>query len=224
MAKATKELIRVSPLHGLRITALQEIELRLPNEQELAHIAIQAFEQGIYDPAVMMPWSLPWAEEKDQAKFLQEFMNYHLKNRIGWSPEKWNALSLGVFYEGEIVGFQEVINRNFKYTRAAMTASWLTKPSQGKGIGTVMRAAVLYFFFESLGAKEMYSAAFTDNKTSLAVSKKLGYRNNGTKLVRRGEGAAPMRSLKLTAAQWRKSTYHNIRVYGEKACLPLFGV
>jgi RimJ/RimL family protein N-acetyltransferase len=56
---------------------------------------------------------------------------------------------------------------------------WIGLEYQGQGIGTEMRAAVLYLAFAGLGADYALSGAFTDNPASLAVSRKLGYGEDG---------------------------------------------
>jgi|GEM_PF-3309176 RimJ/RimL family protein N-acetyltransferase len=57
----------------------------------------------------------------------------------------------------------------------------------GQGIGTRTRRAICAFLFDELGATEITSGAFTDNPASRAVSRKVGYRPNGTqRLARRG--------------------------------------
>ncbi len=59
-----------------------------------------------------------------------------------------------------------------------------------------MRAAVLLFAFDHLGATHARSTAFVDNPASLRVSEKLGYRRDGTEAVaRRGRLAEDVRLL-----------------------------
>ncbi len=60
----------------------------------------------------------------------------------------------------------------------------------GQGIGTRMRQAVCGWAFDHLGAERIVSAAYLDNPSSLAVSRKVGYRPNGRRwLARRGQPA-----------------------------------
>jgi RimJ/RimL family protein N-acetyltransferase len=59
-----------------------------------------------------------------------------------------------------------------------------------------MRAAVLLFAFDHLGARTARSGAFTDNIASNTVSRKLGYVPDGTEThVRRGAPAVQQRLL-----------------------------
>jgi RimJ/RimL family protein N-acetyltransferase len=46
-----------------------------------------------------------------------------------------------------------------------------------------MRAAVLGLAFDQLGAERARSEAFTDNPASLGVSRRLGYREDGSRTV-----------------------------------------
>ena len=81
-------------------------------------------------------------------------------------------------------------------TREVATGSWIGLRHQGRGIGTEMRAAVLSFAFDHLGAVRARSAAFVDNPASLRVSEKLGYRRDGTEtLARRGRATEDVRLL-----------------------------
>ena len=83
-----------------------------------------------------------------------------------------------------------------------------------------MRAAVLLFAFDHLGASHARSAAFVDNSASLRVSEKLGYRRDGTEAVaRRG---------RLTEDVVGRDTFRRpdwtLEVEGVEACLPMLGV
>src|ERR1022692_746395 len=104
---------------------------------------------------------------------------------------------------------------------------WLLR-YQGQGIGTAMRAAALTLAFDGLGAEFALSAAFTDNPASLAVSRKLGYRDDGMKRqVIRGR-PAELRRLRLDRAAWARrdsGTGHGeVMIEGLDPCLPLFGL
>lgn len=69
---------------------------------------------------------------------------------------------------------------------------------QGQGLGTRMRQTACALAFDHLGAERVTSSAFADNPSSLAVSRKVGYRPNGHRwLARRGE-VAEQEALLLT--------------------------
>lgn len=107
--------------------------------------------------------------------------------RAAFSPEAW-TLDLAVRRDGVIVGVQGVVTTDFVVTRTGSTGSWLGREFQGQGIGTLMRQAMCALLFDHLGATEVTSAAFTDNPASRAVSRKVGYADNGTDRVRRRPG------------------------------------
>lgn len=73
-------------------------------------------------------------------------------------------------------------------THTGETGSWLGRAYQGRGIGTLIRQAICALLFDQLDAAEVSSAAFTDNPASLAVSRKVGYVENGTNRVQRRPG------------------------------------
>jgi RimJ/RimL family protein N-acetyltransferase len=86
--------------------------------------------------------------------------------------------------------------KDFAVRREIMTGSWLGMRSQGRGLGTEMRAAVLMFAFDHLGARTARSEAFVDNPKSNGVSRKLGYQPDGTATVtRRGVAVTQQRLL-----------------------------
>jgi hypothetical protein len=51
-----------------------------------------------------------------------------------------------------------------------------------------MRQAICAFAFDHLDAAELSSGAFADNPASLAVSRKVGYRDNGRQRLQRRPG------------------------------------
>ena len=106
-------------------------------------------------------------------------MQYHWSRWGSWQPSDW-TLELVVIRDGVVVGSQGVGGRDFAMLRQVSTGSWLGRHYQGQGIGTQMRAAVLHLAFEGLNARQAVSAAFEDNAASLGVSRKLGYRDDGT--------------------------------------------
>ncbi len=76
----------------------------------------------------------------------------------------------------------------------------------GRGIGTLMRQTICAFLFDHLNAAEITSAAFLDNPASLAVSRKVGYRENGVVQLKRGNGEVALsQNLVLTAATLHRS-------------------
>ena len=102
------------------------------------------------------------------------------------------------------------------------TGSWLGLRHQGHGFGTEMRAAVLLFAFDHLGATRARSDAFADNVASLRVSERLGYRRDGSaRLARRGAPAEDLR-LVLDPADFVRPEW-TLAVDGVDGCRGLLG-
>ncbi|HET8961993.1 GNAT family protein, partial [Nocardioides sp.] len=114
-------------------------------------------------------------------------VQYHWRTRADFSPEKWD-LNFGVWRDGELLGTQGVATEHFLVTRTGETGSWLGLEHQGQGIGTAMRQAMCAFLFDHVGFEEITSGAFSDNPASLGVSRKVGYRANGVRRLKRREG------------------------------------
>lgn len=107
-----------------------------------------------------------------------------------FAKENWSLL-FAVRFEGQVVGCQDLMARNFALTRTAETGSWLGDVHQGKGIGTLMRQVACAFAFDELGAVEVRSAAWVDNPSSRRVSEKVGYKAFDEVLLNRdGEAVA----------------------------------
>jgi RimJ/RimL family protein N-acetyltransferase len=173
----------VFPALGLRITA-GPLQLRGISDDDLVTLGALAV-GGIHEPD-QMPFFYPWTDV-DPSELPLKFAQYHWDIRASWSKEKW-GLNLGVWRDGELLGVQGVDTENFLVTRTGETGSWLARRYQGQGVGTAMRQAICAFLFDHLGFAEISSAAFTDNPSSLAVSRKVGYRENGVRRLKRREG------------------------------------
>jgi RimJ/RimL family protein N-acetyltransferase len=173
----------VFPALGVRITA-GPLELRGLVDDDLAQLGALV-ERGIHDPATM-PFYQPWTEAPAD-QLARNTAQYHWRTRAEFSPARWD-LNLGVWRDGELLGTQGVGTEHFLVTRTGETGSWLGREHQGKGIGTAMRQVMCAFLFDHLDFEEITSGAFTDNPASLAVSRKVGYRENGVRRLKRREG------------------------------------
>ena len=176
-------IVDAFPVFGLRITA-GDLELLGIDDETLAAL-IDLAAQGIHPPE-RMPFSVPWTDAPPDRLPLR-FAQYHWGLRSGFALEHW-SLELAVRWEGTLVGVQGFHTRDYLVTRSGETGSWLGQAHQGRGIGTRMRQAMCAFLFDHLDAREITSGAFEDNPTSLAVSRKVGYRPNGTRRVERRPG------------------------------------
>ncbi|MFF5991021.1 GNAT family N-acetyltransferase [Prauserella flavalba] len=207
------------PLVGLRLTT-PRLELRLPSPDELAELGELAA-KGVHDPS-LMPFIVPWTDQAPEA-VARSVIQYHWLRLGDWVPQDW-SLNLVVFRDAVPVGQQTVNGHDFGVTREVSTGSWLGKAHQGKGIGTEMRAAVLHLAFAGLGAEEATSGAFEHNVSSLAVSRKLGYRPNGTKRCAIRGKLSVEHKMRLTRADWERHRRVPVSVEGLEPCLPLLGI
>jgi RimJ/RimL family protein N-acetyltransferase len=208
------------PFFNLRITT-PRLELRCPTDDDAAEIAALAA-TGIHPPD-FMPFSTPWTDvppPQQQVKTLQHYW----QARSTLAPEAW-TLNFAVVDDGQIVGVQDLMsNGDFRVTGAASTGSWVGQAHQGRGIGKEMRAAVLHLAFAGLSADVAFSGAFVDNPASIAVSRSLGYIDDGYEVhSRRGEAARQLR-FRLERAAWEPRQRDDIVVSGLAPCLPLLGL
>lgn len=89
--------------------------------------------------------------------------------------------------------------------RTPDTFSWLTESVQGQGVGTLMRQAICAFLFDELDAHAITSGAYADNPASAAVSRKVGFTANGTKLELRDNTAAEHHKFILTRERFARA-------------------
>ncbi len=211
------------PLTGLRLRVAPpagRLELRLPDAQDLAALAALA-EAGVHDPD-SQPFAVPWTDAEPSARALST-MQYHWSSWAAWTPVKWD-LNLVVIRDGLVVGTQGMSATDFAALREVGTGSWIGRQYQGQGIGTAMRAAVLALAFDGLGAEFATSGAFSDNHASLAVSRKLGYADDGIdRQLVRGR-PAQTRRLRIDRASWLAHKSIEVEIEGLDPCLPLFGL
>jgi RimJ/RimL family protein N-acetyltransferase len=172
------------------------LELRPDDDEGLAEL-VDVTLDGIHPPD-RMPFGVDWTDAPRDRLGINTFQHYW-GVRASLTPDRW-TLNFLVRLDGRVIGTQGLGAEDFPILREVTSGSWLGLRHQGRGIGTEMRAAVLMFAFDHLGAVSARSGAFDDNHASHAVSRKLGYRPDGTfTQVRRGEPARQTRLL-LTPA------------------------
>jgi len=211
------------PLYDLRIRT-PRLELRLPTEAELVSLAEIAL-AGIHADAEM-PFSIPWTR-LPSPEFEWGFVRYHWRTRGEWVPEHW-TLELAAFRDGAPIGMQALLAGDFPRLRTVRTGSWLGLASQGRGLGKEMRAAILAFAFDGLGADVAETEAFADNAASIGVTRALGYEENG--VGRMAPFGVPRETtrFRLTRERWLRvraeRALPHVTVAGLEPCLPLFGL
>jgi RimJ/RimL family protein N-acetyltransferase len=207
---------------------LWRLELRTPrltlrpdDDAGLLELMAEAC-RGVHPPDEM-PFGMPWTDAAP-ADMVREGMKHHWATRVASVPKAWEVNFL-VRYRDEVVGSQDIHAADFAVTREVGTGSWLGLRFQGQGIGAEMRAAVLMFAFDHLGARTARSTAFDDNARSQGVSRKLGYVADGTySSQRRGIAANNLRQL-LTAERFADHRPDwKLEVTGLAAALPVFGL
>lgn len=172
------DLADVWPLFALEIET-PRLTLRPVRDIDLPGLS-QAALDGIHDDE-RMPFGYPWTDAP-AAQLPSNLAQYQwsLRNRV--SPQNW-IIAFAVLHEGDVIGAQDLAAHGFADRRTVNTGSWLTRSVHGRGLGTEMRAALLAFAFDVLGAEWAESSAATWNHASLSVSQKLGYRLNGVTRV-----------------------------------------
>ena len=206
------------PLFGLWIQT-PRLTLRYPSDADLGALNALA-NQGIHDPDVM-PFDTPWTDDAPAIR-PRNSLQFYWGARANWKPTNWH-LTMMVKEGDSVVGVQGMIATDFGIKQQVGTGSWVGQGYQGRGIGKEMRAAILHLAFAGLSAERATSSAFENNAASLAVSRALGYVENGDDIgAPRGQPIRQVRLL-LTRATWEKNRRHDIEIHGLEPCLSMFG-
>lgn len=204
------------PLWGLRI-AVGDLDLAPLRETDLPEVVA-----AVPDDLELDPSAYRFAQDSRALVVQQEYWR-HLGE---WTPSAWK-LDLGVRRGGRLLGVQQLEGNDFPRLRTVDTASWLAADVRGQGVGTAMRRAVLALAFDRLDAVAAISSAWHDNAASLAVSRRLGYRDNGVSLMtREGVGRADtLVHVRLTTREWAEAGHgRGVRIEGLEPARLLFGL
>ncbi|KAA2262167.1 GNAT family N-acetyltransferase [Solihabitans fulvus] len=205
------------PLRRL-VLRTPRLELRPDDDAGLLELVEEA-RLGVHAPDEM-PFGVAWTDAPSEQLGVNT-MRFHWGQRAAVSPQRWDVNFL-VRLDGRVIGNQGLHGREFAATRAVGTGSWIGLRHQGSGIGTEMRAAVLMFAFDQLGATTARSSALVDNPRSLGVSRRLGYVEDGSEqLVVRGT-ATTHRRLLLTRDAFKRPDWQ-LTVSGVDGCRELLG-
>lgn len=203
------ELVRLWPAAGLRARA-GDLELRWIDDELLLALAELAA-RGVHEPD-RMPFYVPWTRG-DADTVARSVISYQWNVRSQIGPGKL-TIELGVLDNGVPAGIQGAGGSDWGVLRSVKTGSWLGREHQGHGVGTRMRALMLFLLFDGLDAREVTSGAFADNPASNAVSRKVGYLSNGTSTVaREGEPLAHNNFL-MTRARFDEVREANLALLG----------
>ena len=201
----------VWPLFGLRL-ATPRLELR-PIRDEDIPAAVAAARSGIHD-AGRNPFSTPWTELPAE-ELGPNMARWHWRCRAECTPESWTLL-LGIWHEGVLVGCQDVGAKDFAALKTVSTGSWLKQSVQGRGLGKEMRAAVVLYAFDWLGAEAAESEAALWNQSSLGVSRALGYELNGITRKAWGPKVETVQHVRLTPETFKRRDW-SLQVEGHEA-------
>ncbi|MGI9603581.1 MAG: GNAT family N-acetyltransferase [Acidimicrobiales bacterium] len=207
------------PLFDLRL-ATEHLELRLATDDDIVALADLA-RGGLHDPA-HIPFLVDFCHIESPEYEIQ-FVQHHWGNRANWRVDDW-TLSLAVVHDGEVIGNQGLRGHRFPELGEVDTGSWLGTDHRGRGFGREMRAAVLHFAFDTLGAARAVSGARRGNEASLGVSRSLGYVPNGEKRVSFGGQVDIEVGLALDADQWEAADRPAVDVTGFEPTRHLFGL
>lgn len=161
--------------------------------------------------------------ESDPDQRVQRWLQGIWRGRGRVEPDSWR-LYFAVVVDGEPVGMQDLIGDRFATFGTVTTFSWLSADARGRGLGREMREAVLHLAFEGFGAREAGSDAFVDNAGSNAVSRALGYRENGTDWDTRQGEPAPIQRWRLVRESWLPRRRSDIALHGVVACRQLLSI
>src|SRR3954447_24538110 len=174
----------IFPPFGLRISC-GSVELRVLRDEDLPEL-VELVRGGIQVPGLPMPFLSAWHEEPFSPGGPDGFPTTSLRwwwtQRATFAPDEWR-LALAVRSHGELVGMQDLHAEGFPHTRHVMTGSWLGRGHHGRGIGTLMRQLVVGFAFDELDADRCESGYIEGNHASAAVSRKVGYADNGRRRI-----------------------------------------
>jgi RimJ/RimL family protein N-acetyltransferase len=173
-------LEEIFPPFALRISC-GPVSLAVLRDDDLPEL-VELVRHGIQAPGLPMPFLLAWHEEAFAPGAPDGFPTSSLAwwwtQRATFAPDEWR-LALVVRRDGVLVGVQDLHATDFAQTRLVMTGSWLGRAHQGQGTGTLMRQLVVGFAFDELGADRCESGYIVGNHASAAVSRKVGYLDNG---------------------------------------------
>lgn len=209
------------PAFGVHVVT-PRLELRAATDDLLEQLSplVREGKAAAHPPPYDDPMSL---YEHDPELRVQRWLQGIWRGRGRVEPDSWR-LYFAVLLDGETVGMQDLIGDRFSTLGTVTTFSWLSVDVRSKGVGTEMREAALHLAFDGLGAQEAHSDAFVDNAGSNAVSRALGYAENGTDWDTRHNQPALLQRWRLTRDAWLRARRSDIEVHGVAGCKRLLSI
>ncbi len=174
--------------------------------------AVDAARSGIHEPG-KSPFSMPWAEMPAD-ELAPNMAQWYWRCRGNFTKDSWTLL-LAAWRDDEFLGVQDLGAKNFKTLKTVSTGSWLKQSVQGQGFGKEMRAAVVSYAFDYLGAEVAESDAAVWNRKSLGVSTSLGYEPNGIFRDVWGEKVEEVQRVRLTPTTFKRPDW-TLKVQGHE--------
>lgn len=206
------------PLFDLKLRT-PRLELRLPTDDDLLAL-MRVARSGVTedDRAVFI---VPWHRLPSPA-FERQFLLHSWRGRGSWSPTDWELVFCAVL-DGQPVGMQGILAKDFAARRVVSSGSWLGREYHGHGYGTEMRAAILALALDGLGAEVAESGYAIGNTASARVSAKLGYELNGLEIsLMEGQRVVEQR-VRVARETWRRDLVP-VTIECLEPCLKLFGL
>lgn len=187
-----------------------DLELRYLDDDLMVQLADLAG-RGVHEPEEM-PFLFPWTRGTP-TEVARSLLVYQWRARAAVTVRSW-SLELAVLHRNEPVGIQAIEADDFPRLHTVNTGSWLGQAHQGQGLGTRMRALVLHVAFQGLGAHTATTSAWADNPASNAVSRRLGYRPNGSSRQVREGSAIEHRHYRMDREDYRASAAAHTELLG----------
>ncbi len=204
------------PLHGIRLRTA-DLDLQVMTEADLPTLW-----SVLPDDVGMNPHATTYAGLGGRANRSASIAQAYWRALGVWSPDDW-ALPFVVRSGGEVVGAQWLEGPDWRADRTVDSSSWLVAPARGRGLGKQMRAAVLALAFGPLRADAAVSSAVVDNRSSLGVSRALGYRDTHRSVLE--HSGETLQHVRLGRATWEASGQaREVVIAGVSPALPLFGI
>ncbi|HLQ72963.1 MAG TPA: GNAT family protein [Bacillota bacterium] len=116
---------------------------------------------------------LPWIDDGVTLSYCEELIE---NNFLAHATR--SSLTIGVFYDGRIVGIVTFNKYNWR-NRIGYIGYWLGEPYQGKGIMTESVKALIQYGFTKLRLNRVEIHCATENIKSQAIPKRLGFKKEG---------------------------------------------
>lgn len=221
-------LEEIFPPFALRISC-GPTELSVLRDDDLPEL-VELVRGGINVPGLPMPFLRAWHEEPYAPGapdgFPTNALAWWWTQRATFAPDDWR-LALVVRQDGELAGVQDLHASQFALRRTVATGSWLGRAYQGAGIGTLMRQLVVGFAFDELDAERCESGYVVGNHASAAVSRKVGYRDDGRRRIvqhtREGRAGVDEQRVTVTPATFVRPA-GSVHVTGAEALRRFLGI